>query len=135
MTMQLTKEKVQEILQEIVDKVGETYVYEQPTYKGYDEYTDDPVDVKAEECYYSTPDGAPGCLVGQLLAREFPEYYKEIHHNEWDETKENGTVPKAEPVYCLPGISLKFTDDALAYLAHVQNKQDTGTPWGAAIEQ
>lgn len=134
MNMQMTKDEVQGILREIVDKVGEDHVYEQPTYQGYDEYTDDPVEVKAEECYYSNPDGTPGCLVGQLLAREFPEYYKEIHYIEWDKTKKNGTPPKAEPVYCLPEISIKFTDDALVHLERVQNMQDLGASWGEAIK-
>src|SRR5690242_5783121 len=71
--MELTIKQVTETIREIV-KGNEDFVYdpqEDPTGGSY--------------CVYSTPDGAPSCIVGHVINRLAPEDFKTIHGCEWYE--------------------------------------------------
>lgn len=124
-------------LRRIVNERGHEYVYEAP------EYTDADGDLRhGDECYYTTPEGKPSCLVGALLAGVAPGVLSKLNTYEWAELYEDG-APQVVSVTDLhsersqvSGVDLDdyFTRDALQILYRVQAEQDNGKSWGKAVD-
>ena len=124
-------------LRRIVNERGHEYVYEAP------EYTDADGDLRqGDECYYTTPEGKPSCLVGALLAGVAPGVLSKLNNYEWADLYEDG-APQVVPVFELygersqiSGVDLQdyFTIEALRVLNRVQDEQDAGKSWGTAVD-
>lgn len=97
-------------------------------------------------CTYTTPDGAPSCVVGHVIFRVEPETLPLIGTREWEQWVEHGSDEEAESFNPATfnadelnldshrhGSKNTYSDAALCWLVRVQIKQDTGKPWSAAI--
>lgn len=114
---------------EMLDKVvagREDYVYEYTTINGRENTT----------CMYSTPEGAPSCIVGHLLHDNLPEYFRKVSESEYL-TNDAGDVYASAGirVYDLPNISEIFDTHAIEALGVAQEAQDWGRSWGKAVER
>lgn len=107
-------------LKDLVAEKGEEYVYKSDF----------------DECVYSTPKGAPSCIVGHVIARLAPAEFAIIHKEEWGDSAEEGGYPEAASFDAIReayGVSLEQTLETEALLISVQNAQDRETPWGIAV--
>lgn len=73
-------------------------------------------------CVYFEDDGAPSCLVGQAFADELRKV---------DPANDFNHEGVAELAVGFPDL---FDKKTVQYLQLVQDKQDTGWPWKAAVE-
>lgn len=106
-----TYEDVLPIIKAIVEAKGPDYVYEKVN----------------DRCVYLDQFGNPSCLVGYFLAYQSLIYHLAPHQYE-DEGASNvlGTLDYEEIA--------SFDEDATDFLQVVQEKQDSGVPWGQAVE-
>lgn len=118
--MELTIEQVTETIREIV-KGNEGYVYETQGDSAGTSY-----------CTYSTPRGAPSCIVGHVISRLASEDFEAIHKTEW---YDDGTF-----AINLSASGYNYSSDgAINYplqyaLRQAQMVQDSGGTWGQALE-
>lgn len=116
--MDVTIEQVTETIREIV-KGNEDYVYEDAE--------------GGEYCTYSTPDGAPSCIVGHVINRLAPEKFESIHLSEWSEEGVFG-VNFGASIYDYSAD--EAANEVLQYaLRRAQMVQDSGGTWGQALEE
>lgn len=94
-------------------------------------------------CTYTTQDGAPSCIVGHVIAVEFPDLLPAIRKEEWyyvdrADPEDTEHEPLTEGVGSLSqtfSVTIDWEPKALALLSYVQSQQDVGTPWGEALEK
>lgn len=133
MTKVFNVDETREMIKSVI-KGREDYVYEAPTIKVYHEIEDVTVEEEAPDCLYSTPDGAPSCIVGQVLHKYLPEEFDLVHHQEFDDNLSDGDYPAARAVSSLDEIEDRFDREARDLLVQVQNRQDTKVPWGKVLD-
>lgn len=105
--MRVTLEQIRTAVSQVVAEAGADTVYKIPEDIGKCVY----VDIYAD---------APSCLIGQALYRCGVPLDRMAH---WDSL---GWSAMALPVWKDP--------DACFWATHLQDVQDTGTPWGRAVE-
>lgn len=116
--MTYTNEQINEAIKAALAEKGEDYVYER-------------VGEGAKQgCYYAV-DGAPSCLVGNVLNRLDPEMFAQVIEYETDtpEYQDTGFEDVAEY------LRLPFHEDQVAALKDAQVKQDQGKTWGEAAQK
>lgn len=118
---------VAETLTALVEEKGADYVYERPA--------------DGSNCAYTTPEGAPSCIVGHVIERLNPVAFKKIAKNEWEgDTGEDGAeyvYPQdvnAKSIELSYHVNLGFDDKTWNLLEMAQHYQDAGKPWGQAVE-
>lgn len=117
--MMLTLEETKAKLEALVEKLGPDTVYEIPD--------------GSTTCVYSTAEGAPSCLVGQLIHEVSPEILEEIHSEEWEDGVNILEMDVDTLALRYPRVDALFDADAKVYLNTVQYLQDKGVTWGEAI--
>lgn len=92
-------------------------------------------------CTYTTQDGKPSCVVGHVIAIEFPDLLPTIRDDEWhyvDKYPEDLLLePRTEGVISISesySTTLDWQPKARYLLMRMQAGQDIGTPWGKALE-
>ena len=118
MTITLGRQQAIKLLQRAVAEKGEDYIYKKPGPVGSD-------------CTYTTPDGAPSCIVGYVLGYLDPAFLEQINQMEW-EYSDPVTASVASMVSVFD-LDLHLSFEALCVLASVQNLQDAGLIWGQAV--
>ena len=128
----MTMDQAIAALEEVVAEFGEDYKYKHP-------------EGSMDTCYYSDEAGNPGCIVGQVLAKHFPEELETIHRYEWEGaeviTTEDGSyayvVPKTdgEALDSTEWAGRVFTKEAVYVLFGAQQVQDGGSRWGEALDE
>ncbi len=105
------------------DYVNLTYVSEEdPDFSG------DPEDVgSAKECRYLEPDNSPSCIVGAAFHPEILE--AKITFDSSVNTTGVGTLFQ-EALWD----RFQLTQRAYSFLSRLQTEQDTGRPWGEALD-
>lgn len=116
----LTYDEVYNLLKEIVDEKGESYLY-----------TEDPETVAkrnrnaaaTDSCYYGGADSkTPGCIVGHLAHKLSPE-------TNLDMLDGYGAVGAMRAI----GFPVNAHSKAAVLLGKVQSAQDNGATWGEAL--
>lgn len=125
----ITRIAVVETLNALVEEFGADYMYEQPAESG-------------GLCVNTNIDGTPSCIVGHVIGRLSPDDLARLHAKEWsedwDREGDEATLYAGEwAVNALQDVvpTLTIQPDALAVLKVVQGLQDTGSPWGVAVEK
>lgn len=128
--MTFTYEDVIEAAREVVAEKGASYSYEYPLVEYEDEETGEPHMMESPECLYAAPDGAPSCIVGHVVAKLDAEAFEQLKRAEIRYGAEvAGKLTKLE---YLPE---DFWDvEAETAMAYAQAKQDSGRPWGEALD-
>lgn len=101
---------------------GEDYVYKSPVGNGSD------------QCLYTTPTGAPSCIVGWVVAKTDPDLLRDLKDYEW--SGERPTSMAAGDLTADRG-SVRYVpedDVAAEALIAAQQIQDEGMSWGAAMQ-
>ncbi len=116
MSTRITKRAALKALDQAVAKRGADYVYPMPN----------------DKCVY-VYNGAPSCIVGEVLAQEVP-----IDELQQLEVRESNTAPLTltstrRTIACM--FEVTFTDGALKVLREAQVEQDCGTTWADAVER
>lgn len=128
----ITRSEVDGILRDIIsERPG--YVYVPPEFA----HTDS--EETTNECAYYAPDGAPSCLIGHLFARLVDDGRldaSEFGAARFLANSDRGALAPGELVIDnferideLPGRE-QFTDDAVALMSDVQQRQDLHNAWG-----
>ena len=127
----MTMDQAIAALEEVVAEFGEDYTYEYP-------------EGALDTCYYSDEAGNPGCIVGQVLAKHFPEIFEAVHKSEWEDaevvTSEDGGYSYVVPSgngEALGGTwwsGKVFTEGAIYVLFGAQQVQDEEASWGVALD-
>lgn len=108
---QYTYEDVLPIIKDIVEVKGPQYVYEKVN----------------DRCLYRDEEGNSSCLVGHFLDRE--ALLNDLVPNDYEE-EGVGSV-----LFTLTDNKIAdFDVEASYFLTMVQEKQDSGVPWGQAVE-
>jgi len=131
MIKRIGKKQVLKTLHELVDEFGVDYVYKSP-----DRFEDDP---DGPTCFYTNADGTPSCAAGHVFFRLTPELYDGIRVVEdeshlsfslgssaWVEIPVQGETKR---------IGDYLTKAAIRILANMQERQDSGTAWGPALDR
>jgi hypothetical protein len=117
----LTVESVSAALDKIIEANGEDHTYE----------------AENGVCYYSTPEGKPGCIVGQVIALLDPEAFQFLVKIEYETTRSLWRDQRISA----GGIDELVNDEhivnvenvhLLMALADAQQAQDRGETWGQA---
>lgn len=119
----LTVASVAEAIDQLIIERGHDYVYPAKDQGG---------------CYYSFPDGTPGCFVGAIIAKLDPEAFEKIKNAEPIEDDGNGAIRRES----LGSVNTLIRDAFInvadptveAALARLQYSQDCGDDWDAARE-
>lgn len=123
-----------EMLEKVVEG-REAYVYENPEVKMIDYETGEEFVSEHDECVYSTPEGAPSCIVGHVLASELPEVFDLVHKWEYELYNEsNDYIIQVDTVDSLIGVPDLFEEGAIKVLREAQHTQDLMKTWGKALE-
>lgn len=119
--MELTFDHAKELLEEIVSEkpVGYDYVTDPKTIERRNTVD---VDKTSNGCYYAHADGAPGCIIGQLIHKLNPEFDLDSI-----ETASTGHALQRAGIFSAEAGVVK-------YLAVVQSFQDGGKPWRDAVD-
>lgn len=130
-----TAQQTIEMLEGVVEG-REDYVYEYATVN-YVEYESEVVkEATATDCLYATPDGAPSCIVGQVLAKHEPELFDSIREMEYaGYNEEDGFYLSSVSVDHIYAVWDHFEADAVRVLSKAQETQDRFKPWGVALEE
>lgn len=111
MTIEITRESFTKAMRDAIAERGKDYRYDSHKYAG--------PPYSATECHYVTPEGAPDCLIGAVLANlghPLPEFSVMISADEM-----------------LPA-EYGVRDEALIEAAsRAQTAQDHGLPWGEVL--
>lgn len=120
-----TKSDVLTAMAKAVEIRGKDYIYQSPIVSG--------------QCVYTTPEGAPSCIVGQvafLLSDVVFEDFKKV--DDWQLDDEIGWYADEDG---LTGggmadivVDKWFTPQAVRELAYAQGRQDAGASWGEVYE-
>jgi len=129
----ITARQVIDTLEEIVAQYGEDYTYK-------------PVNF-ASECRYSTPEGEPDCIVGQVVYRLVPDAFQKIVAIErenknygfgvaWDDFHGSFPQNEAEEDYrsVVYDAMEHFDSEANCILTHAQRDQDCCEAWGSVLD-
>lgn len=115
--------KAEEMINAIIDRNGEDYVYGKTHYPGSGDGS----------CWYSNgetlQEAIPGCIVGHLLV-DIDVPIAEIWGMEHVENSSGSLQSLRYAFECRWGV--KFTDKAALFLSYVQRAQDDGVSWGRA---
>lgn len=123
MSMHLSFEDAVLGLKKALAVKGEDYVYEQPVFESPSGYT-------AQRCAYFTPQGAPSCIVGHIMA-DLGHTVDDLDAPDelFEKTRNVGTdAPRA-----LKHLGYTLDSRAIEVLANAQALQDGGRPWGEAV--
>lgn len=120
-----TKDDVLKTLKEVV-KGKEDYIYKRPERRAKH---------GGNACFYTTPEGAPSCIVGYVIARLDPELLQEIKGYE-DRNRQSFPFSPYTKVARNPlnKVKAEFEPDAIILLQRAQTEQDAGNTWGEALE-
>ena len=119
----LTVASVAEAIDQIIIERGPDYVYPAKDEGG---------------CYYSFPDGTPGCFVGAIIAKLDPEAFEKIKNDEPIQDDGNGAQHR-EPLGSVHTLIreayVNVADPAVeSALARLQASQDRGDDYATARE-
>lgn len=84
---------------------------------------------------YSTKEGAPSCIVGQIMYRLDPELFRRVA--EYEEYGDESFIIEDITLLNDPGLEdelSRFAGESVRFLAELQNAQDYGRSWGEALE-
>lgn len=133
-----TPSAVEQILTRIVQEKGEDYIYVDPTGRQAP---------NVRQCFYSTRSGQPSCGVGYVIHALVPEEkWREVVHDEWERgipgsDEWERSIPASKDAFSLLtedfGLDYEDEDDrrVISALERFQSLQDTGSPWGEALER
>lgn len=108
-----------------VAKKGALHVYEKPLHRDVFAKVD-PEDQTAMHCVNWTLDGQPSCIVGHVVA--------DLGLIPTSDVKRRA-LARSSAQGLLHGLGVPVTLKAALLLARVQDKQDSGVPWGLAVER
>lgn len=135
LTKKVGVKKTKKILRRIVNQYGHEYVYQLPMVEN-----EDGSEYQSSSCMYTEQSGQPSCIVGHVLAEAAPAMLKKLHTHEWSSAT---VLPTSPTVYeienCLTEGNIKlsdvFTEGAVRLLGSIQQRQDSGSSWGSALDQ
>jgi alkylhydroperoxidase/carboxymuconolactone decarboxylase family protein YurZ len=104
---------------------GEDYVYERPTFE-----LNDGITINA--CAYFTPEGQPSCIVGHVMADlgHTIDDLAETVTMAGDHTFNTGSTAGMVMDY----LGYEIDEKTRSLLSIAQDYQDSGNPWGHAVE-
>lgn len=138
--------EVAEALRSIAKSAGNDYKYQ---FVEVDDGFKGPVQIP--ECVYSTPEGGPSCIVGQLLHNETPEIFELLHNYEWCNLENSESIwPNTLSIDRVDkALRAEYTEDeypksnwleerfdhkARLLLSAVQRLQDSSETWDRSVE-
>ncbi|QOP64286.1 hypothetical protein QDW16_gp18 [Microbacterium phage Quenya] len=129
----LTVAEFTEALDQVVQERGPDYVYQKEA---------------GGDCFYSTPDGQPDCVVGAVLAKIAPEVFESLALLEAEVDDGNGGLCRAPAGGIIKFVRGYGDDEDARYAPHhlmeaesrdlaqallaLQTSQDVGETWGEA---
>lgn len=116
----ITDDKIIETLIEIIEEKGPGYVY--PDEEKFVPF--------GGGCRYTTDEGGPSCIVGQLIYRLSPGEFRKLHAYE----VAFGTPVEVASLWDEVGVRVPGSRRIMGLLRELQKLQDDGEPWGAAFD-
>ena len=113
--IELTFDRALELAKQAVEERGEDYVYSPPK---------DDEGNEIDSCVY-VHNGAPSCLVGEVMFRAGVPLEAMLLHNE---SNVNGLVMELDAI-------VQVDTRTEFILSGMQGEQDNGTPWGRSVSR
>lgn len=131
----LTRDDAIRLLEEVVQEMGENFVYTPACAEGV--------------CTYTTPDGDPSCGVGRVVGKVSVEHLRELRRAEWRAVLElqdtlDGEGDLVPATMAAPALGEYFTRVKLSplfdekgwrVLTAFQRRQDARTPYRIALDR
>lgn len=122
MSKRIEEEQVTQAIRQAVEEKGRDFIYEDYLGRSGGLAT----------CTYSDQAGAPSCIVGHVIRTLSPKEFTTLHVREWATDADEPSSWSADDA--LDMAHLDVPERAELALVAAQKAQDSGYPWGSALD-